>query len=118
LLAAVRFFTMTLGDSLLVLGARATQDVHSVQVRITASGKSFRALAAKEAAIDPSMPLGSDLREMRSLSVVRADLAGLGLLDATTAGQIAVTIDGIAYTITKREDDAIGPFVDFDVVKV
>jgi hypothetical protein len=108
----------TLGNQLRLEGARVNQEINAVSVVILSSGKTFRALASSQPAFDPSMELGSDLREIVRLSVVRSDLSGFGVLDKNALSQVAVTIAGSPHTITKREDNTASPFIDFDVVKV
>jgi hypothetical protein len=107
----------SLGNLLRLEGARVNQELNAVDVVILSSGQTFRALARSEQAFDGGMELGSDIREVVRISVVRDDIASLGLLDKNAQSQVPVTISGVKHKITKREDNSANPFVDFDAVK-
>jgi hypothetical protein len=108
----------TIGNEMRIDGARVSHDYNAITVKLLATNKTFRALLSQEIAVDPGSMLGSDLREQLRMSVVRNDLDALGLLGKGVASQIPVLIQGARHNITRREDNAASPFVDFDVVKV
>lgn len=111
----------SVGNALRVEGFNANVAVNGKTVKVTdtaiAGQPEFLALVETAPVVDPDMPLGSDIREASVIWTLR-DWLPTTMRATTTPAIIAATIDGVAFEMTKREDNVATPFVRFDVVRV
>lgn len=109
------------GNLLRVEGFKVNAQVNGKTVKVTdaaiAGQPEFTALVETAPVVDPDMPLGPDIREASVIWTLR-DWLPATMRAATTPAVIAASIDGLAFEMTKREDNVATPFVRFDVVRV
>lgn len=107
----------SLGNLARIEGFRINVDQNGKTVRLLTTDERFLALIQTSPAIDPSMQLGSDVREADIIETLR-EWVPTSLLGLTAKAQTRIQVDDTIAVITKRDDNVANPFVRFDVVKV
>ncbi len=107
----------SLGNLARVEGFKANIAINGKVVTLLESAEAMTCIIESASPFEPSMLLGSDLRESDRVHTLR-DWVPPALMAKDAKSQVKASVDGTHVNITNRQDNPNSPFVTFEIAKV